>query len=105
MPHLSLSLLGSFQVVLDDQPITELKSDKARALLAYLSVEAEQTHRCDRLAGLLWPDWPDANARANLRHALNTLRTVFRIAMLLAPFSSATGRPFALTLTATMSSM
>ena len=43
MPHLSLSLLGPFQVMLDGQPVTGFKSNKARALLAYLAVEADRT--------------------------------------------------------------
>ena len=76
MPRLSLSLLGGFQARLDHEVVSGFQSDKARALLAYLAVEAGQAHRRDRLVGLFWPDWPEANARANLRHALNNLRTV-----------------------------
>jgi len=76
MAQLSLSLLGTFQARLAGQSITEFESDKARALLTYLMVEGDQPHQRDYLAGLLWPDWPDANARANLRHALTNLRLV-----------------------------
>ncbi|MCB9101034.1 MAG: tetratricopeptide repeat protein [Anaerolineales bacterium] len=78
MARLSLSFLGPFQAQLDNQPVSGFQSDKARALLAYLAVEGNQPHRRDRLVGLFWPDWPDSNARANLRHALNNLRTVLR---------------------------
>jgi DNA-binding SARP family transcriptional activator/predicted ATPase len=74
MPHLSLSLLGSFQVTLDGQPVTGFKSNKVRALLAYLAVEADRLHRREVLAGLLWPDWPDREALSNLRYALSDLR-------------------------------
>jgi DNA-binding SARP family transcriptional activator len=76
MPHLSLSLLGPFQVALDGRPVTDFKSVKVRALLAYLAVEADRPHSRDVLAGLLWPDWPDREALSNLRYALSDLRRV-----------------------------
>ena len=74
MARLSVSLLGPFQVTLDGQPVTDFKSNKVRALLAYLAVEAERPHRREVLAGLLWPDWPDRDALSNLRYALSDLR-------------------------------
>ena len=49
---------------------------KARALLAYLAVEHDQAHRRERLAGLLWPDYPESAARANLRAAAEELQVV-----------------------------
>jgi WD40 repeat protein/DNA-binding SARP family transcriptional activator len=51
-------------------------TDKARALLAYLVVEADQPHRRETLAGLLWPDYPEKSARTSLRSALANLRQV-----------------------------
>jgi DNA-binding SARP family transcriptional activator/Cdc6-like AAA superfamily ATPase len=74
MAQLELSLLGAFQVTLDGHPITGFKSNKVRALLAYLVVESDRPHRRERLAGLLWPDWPDRDALSNLRYALSDLR-------------------------------
>jgi DNA-binding SARP family transcriptional activator/predicted ATPase/predicted negative regulator of RcsB-dependent stress response len=74
--HLSLSLLGPFQVTLDGQPVRGFKSNKERALLAYLAVEADRPHRREVLAGLLWPEWPDRDALSNLRYALSNLRRV-----------------------------
>ncbi len=56
MAHLALYFLGGFQVVLDSHPVTEFKSNKVRALLAYLAVEADRPHRREALAGLLWPE-------------------------------------------------
>jgi DNA-binding SARP family transcriptional activator len=76
MAHLSLSLLGPFQVTLEGQPVTGFKSNKVRALLAYLAVEADQPHHREVLAGLLWPDWPERDALSNLRYALSNLRRV-----------------------------
>jgi DNA-binding SARP family transcriptional activator len=74
MARLTLSLLGPFQVTLDGEPATSFESDKVRALLAYLAVEADQPHSRDKLAGLLWPERPDRDARNNLRYALSNLR-------------------------------
>jgi WD40 repeat protein/DNA-binding SARP family transcriptional activator len=72
--HLSLSLLGPFQAILDGDPATGFESNKVRALLAYLAVEADRPHPRETLAGLLWPDYPDRSALTNLRSALANLR-------------------------------
>jgi DNA-binding SARP family transcriptional activator len=74
LAQLCLSLLGSFRLTLDGQPFTTFKSNKARALLAYLAVEADRPHSREKLAGLLWPDWPDRSALSNLRYTLSSLR-------------------------------
>ena len=75
MARLAVSLLGSLDIKLDDQPVTQLAKGKARALLAYLAVEADRPHRRETLAALLWPDWLERSARTNLRNALSNLRT------------------------------
>jgi DNA-binding SARP family transcriptional activator/predicted ATPase len=74
MAHLSLSLLGTFEVILAGQPITTFEYDKVRALLAYLAVEADRPHRRETLAGLLWPERPERSAHQNLSQALFKLR-------------------------------
>ena len=74
MPHLSLALLGPFQTSLNGQPATGFESNKVKALLTYLVVEAGRPHSRDTLAGLLWPDYPDRSALSNLRSALANLR-------------------------------
>lgn len=76
MTHLSLHLLGAFQVTLDSQSVKGFDSDKVRALLAYLAVESDRPHRRQSLAGLLWPEQPEQTARSNLRYALANLRRV-----------------------------
>jgi len=76
--QLSISLLGPFRVTRDGDPIIDFATDKARGLLAYLAVEADHPHRRDALAGLLWPDEPEARARQNLRQALSYLRQAIR---------------------------
>jgi predicted ATPase/DNA-binding SARP family transcriptional activator len=74
MAHLSLGVLGSLQVSIDDTPVAKLESDKVRALLVYLAVEADGPHRRESLVGLLWPECLEAVARHNLRQALLSLR-------------------------------
>lgn len=74
MPRLALSFLGTFQVTLNGQPVRNFRVNAARALLAYLAVEADRPHRREALAGLLWPDVPDATALTHLRHTLSDLR-------------------------------
>ncbi|MBI4317997.1 MAG: DUF2791 family P-loop domain-containing protein [Chloroflexi bacterium] len=74
MTVLSLSLLGPFQATLDDQPIVGLTSNKARALLSYLAVEADRPHSREALATLLWPERPEHVALSDLRCSLHHLR-------------------------------
>jgi DNA-binding SARP family transcriptional activator/predicted ATPase/tetratricopeptide (TPR) repeat protein len=76
MVRLSIRLLGPLQVALDGEPVTGFASDKVRTLLAYLAVTADQPHRRETLAGILWPDYPERSARASLRNALTNLRRV-----------------------------
>jgi WD40 repeat protein/serine/threonine protein kinase len=76
MGRLSISLLGAFQATLDDIPLHDFESNKARALLAYLAVEADQPQRREKLTGLLWPDSTESAARANLRRVLSNVRQV-----------------------------
>jgi predicted ATPase/DNA-binding SARP family transcriptional activator len=73
MAQLAIALLGPLHVTLDDRPVSGFGYDKARALLAYLALEA-QAHRRDALAALLWPDQTTAAARTSLRVAISTLR-------------------------------
>jgi predicted ATPase len=74
MARLSLSVLGALEVRLHNEVVTAFESNKVRALLIYLTVEADRPHRREALAGLLWPERPERAARDNLRHALSTLR-------------------------------
>jgi len=74
MAHLSIRLLGGFEVKKDGEPITDLGTDKARGLLAYLAVEAARPQRRETLVGLFWPQHGEQRARANLSQALYMLR-------------------------------
>ena len=74
MARLQIRLFGAPSVIFAGGSEAPLPSDKARALLAYLAVEAGQPHRREKLAGLLWPGFTESSARANLRRALADLR-------------------------------
>jgi DNA-binding SARP family transcriptional activator len=63
MSRLAISLFGPFEVTLDGNPVTRFGADTARALLAYLALHANAPCRRETLAGLLWPDQPEAEAR------------------------------------------
>jgi predicted ATPase/DNA-binding SARP family transcriptional activator len=76
MPRLSLYLFGSFEARIDDTPLKGFDSDKVRALLAFLVLEANRPHTRESLTGLLWPDFPESSAKANLRNSLSNLRHV-----------------------------
>lgn len=74
MALLQIRLFGAPEIILDGKAAGDLRSDKARALLAYLAVEPDQAHRREKLAGLLWPGYTESSARTNLRRALADLR-------------------------------
>src|SRR5947209_18678113 len=74
MPRLEISLLGGFHASVDGSPVSGFDTDKTRALLVYIVVEASRTHSRETLAGLLWPELPEDAARRNLRNSLFKLR-------------------------------
>ena len=76
MARLSVWLLGPFKAELNSDRLSGFRSDKVRALLSYLAVEAHRPWGRTILAGLLWPDFPDQAALNNLRNALSNLRRV-----------------------------
>ena len=59
MTRLPIFLLGPPEFELDELPVKGFASDKVRALLVYLAVEADRPHQRESLAGLFWSDWPD----------------------------------------------
>ncbi|MCE7984268.1 MAG: hypothetical protein DYG89_24095 [Caldilinea sp. CFX5] len=67
-----IRLLGQFTVQVDGESL-ELTARPAQSLLAYLLLNPV-AHRRERLAGLLWPDSSETNARRNLRQALWQIR-------------------------------
>ncbi len=74
MTGVEIELLGPFGLLVDGRPLTELYSDKVRALVSYLAAESGRPHRRETLAGLLWPDYLESSARQSLSQALFALR-------------------------------
>lgn len=75
---LKAKLFGTFSVNINDTPIT-FRSDKIRALLAYLLVESDKPHRRAFLASLLWGELPHKASLTNLRVSLNRLRQSLQV--------------------------
>lgn len=73
MSRLTVSLFGPFTAAVDGAPVG-FDTDKTRALLAYLAMEAPRPQGREALAGLLWPELPEESARRNLRNSLFKLR-------------------------------
>lgn len=69
--RVALLLIGAPRVVLDGRAVA-LGSRKALALLAMLALDGASARA--RLAGLLWPDQNEAEARRNLRREVFRLR-------------------------------
>lgn len=74
MTRFALQLFGAFQLWCDEQPIAGFRSDKVRALLAYLALSAGKPIRRLQLIELLWDGYTKTAARASLRTALHNLR-------------------------------
>ncbi len=72
---LKMNLLGQAYLAYGDDPLTDLVSAKARALLFFLAVDG-RFHTRYSLANLFWGDLPEADARRNLRGVLMKLRQV-----------------------------
>lgn len=68
-------LLGQFGIRRNDQPV-ELNSRPSQSLLAYLLLNAGVEHRREKLAGIIWPEASEENARTYLRQSLWRIRKV-----------------------------
>ncbi|MFZ0547186.1 MAG: tetratricopeptide repeat protein [Candidatus Promineifilaceae bacterium] len=79
MTVLRLNLFGAFQAQVSSAVAESIsfRSDKIRALLAYLAVENGRPHPRESLAALLWPEYSDSDALHNLRNSLYRLRHSF----------------------------
>ncbi len=75
---LHLHLFGGFRLLLHGEAVNGWRSERARALLAYLAVERDRAHNRQELATLFWPASNHGAARASLRQTLANLRQVLR---------------------------
>jgi TolB-like protein/Tfp pilus assembly protein PilF len=73
-----LTLLGGFALESGDGKELTLPTRKDRLLLAYLALSAGKPQSRDRLAGLLWGDRAETQARDSLKQALAGIRQALR---------------------------
>ncbi|HKW22303.1 MAG TPA: BTAD domain-containing putative transcriptional regulator, partial [Ktedonobacterales bacterium] len=71
MAQVALYMFGPPRIGIDHEPAT-IDTRKALALFVYLAV-TRRPHTRDAIAGLLWPDYDQAHARATLRRTLSPL--------------------------------
>jgi TolB-like protein/Tfp pilus assembly protein PilF len=73
-----LTLLGGFGLAAEDGKPLSLPTRKDRLLLAYLALASGRPVTRERLAGLLWADRAEAQARDSLKQSLAALRQALR---------------------------
>ncbi len=78
MASCRLNLLGGFALVSGGGGKLNLPTRKDRLLLAHLALKAGQPQAREKLAGLLWGDRGEAQARDSLKQALAGIRQAFR---------------------------
>lgn len=74
MHLISVSLLGSSQVLDVHNNEVHFKTRKAQALFFYLLIESEKEHSRAALADLFWPEHAESHGRNNLRQTLYRLK-------------------------------
>jgi DNA-binding SARP family transcriptional activator len=71
---LQIRLLGEFNLVYKDAPVSALNNVRLQSLLAYLLLHRDAPQPRQQLAYLFWPDTTELQARNNLRQTLHQLR-------------------------------
>ncbi len=74
MVALRFELLGGLTIRSDQGRLVTLRAKKAKALLAFLAMHPNRAQPREKLAGLLWGDNEESQARHNLRQTLLALR-------------------------------
>ncbi|MCK5633514.1 MAG: hypothetical protein KAI06_00415, partial [Anaerolineales bacterium] len=74
MPRLALKLFSDYKINLDEEIVDGIRTNKARALLAYLALEVNRSHRRSVLAEFFWPNKPSGSGRNSLKQALSNIR-------------------------------
>lgn len=75
-PVLDIRLFGPLRVFVGGEEVTQRLSKRAAMLLGILALRVGRPIERWRLAGMLWPESPDATALHNLRQTLSPLRNV-----------------------------
>lgn len=67
---LQVRYFGVFEIQISSKPLPLPTSRSSRSLLAYLLLYNDRPHARTKLAGIFWPEMPEAQARGALRRAL-----------------------------------
>lgn len=76
MHLIELKLFAGFQLLNQQGETLSGISRKAKALLAWLALNPDKEYPREKLAGILWPDSNEMQARHSLRQALSSLRKI-----------------------------
>ena len=79
MHLLELKLFSGFQLFDQQGKMLSGISRKAKALLAWLALNPDKEYPREKLAGILWPDSNEMQARHSLRQALSSLRKILPV--------------------------
>lgn len=74
MPPVVISLFGPLTLTVNNSAVTNFRSYKVRALLAYLLLAQPPAQARGTICDLLWADYTEPSAQTNLRQALTNLR-------------------------------
>jgi DNA-binding SARP family transcriptional activator len=74
VPTLHMQLLGGFQLISGDIPLSTVDLPRLQSLLVYLVLHRDTPLTRQHLAFQLWPDSTEAQARSNLRTLVSRLR-------------------------------
>jgi DNA-binding SARP family transcriptional activator/predicted ATPase/Flp pilus assembly protein TadD len=72
--EITMQCFGGFHLEIDEKETHNFSTDKARALLIYLAIQAPHRFQRSHLAGLLWSDFSEEQALHNLRQTLVTIK-------------------------------
>lgn len=82
-PFVSISLLGGFDIVVGDEPVTVPVGSKR--LLAFIALQYRAAVPRTLVAGSLWPEATEQGANTNLRSALSRLQDLGKQALNICP--------------------
>ncbi len=74
MPTFTLTLFADFSFSEGKEPLLLEIPRKSKALFAWLALHPDHQHQREKLAGILWPDSNEVQARHSLRQALVSIK-------------------------------
>lgn len=74
IPTLHIHLLGGFQLVSGETPVSGIDMPRVQSLLAYLLLHSGVPQSRSHLAFLFWPDSTESQAHTNLRNVIHKFR-------------------------------